>query len=154
MDRPAVQDAPPPKAVLRLINPLLVALLRSPLHRLASKRLMLLTITGHKSGRTYTLPVGRHETPDGTFVLSAGGNWRHNLRGGAEVRVTLDRRERTAYATLEEDSIRAAEVFKGLLDRAGARAVGVKVNVTHSPTPEEIKPALANRGVAYLKLAD
>ena len=60
MDRPAVEDAPPPKAVLRLLNPLLAALLRSPLHRLASKNLMLLTVTGRKSGRTYTLPVGRH----------------------------------------------------------------------------------------------
>ena len=154
MDRPAVEDAPPPKAVLRLLNPLLEALLRSPLHRLASKNLMLLTVTGRKSGRTYTLPVGRHEKPDGTFVLSAGGNWRHNLRGGADVRVTLDGRERRAHATLEEDAIRTAEVFKGLLDRAGPRAVGVKVNVSHSPSLEEIKPALADRGVAYLTLAE
>jgi deazaflavin-dependent oxidoreductase (nitroreductase family) len=89
VDRPAVEDAPPPKAVLRLLNPLLVALLRSPLHGLASKNFMLLTVTGRKSGRTYTFPIGRHEEPDGTFVLSAGGNWRHNLRGGADVRVTL-----------------------------------------------------------------
>ena len=154
MARPAVQDAPPPKAVLRLLNPLLVALLRSPLHRLASRNFMLLTVTGRKSGRRYTLPVGRHEQPDGTFVLSAGGNWRHNLREGADVRVTLDGQERKAHAMLEEDPIRTAEVFKELLDRAGPRAVGVKVNVSHSPSPEEIKPALADRGVAYLKLAD
>jgi deazaflavin-dependent oxidoreductase (nitroreductase family) len=154
VDRPAVEDAPPPKAVLRLVNPLLVALLRSPLHRLASKNLMLLTVTGRKSGRTYTLPIGRHEEPDGTFVLSAGGNWRHNLRGGADVRVTLDGRERVGHATLEEDPTRAAEVFKGLLDHAGPRAVGVKVNVSHSPSSDEIKPALADRGVAYLKLSD
>ena len=51
---------------------------------------MLLTVTGRKSGRAYTLPIGRHQQPDGTFVLSAGGNWRHNLRGGADVRVTLE----------------------------------------------------------------
>src|SRR5438034_1442025 len=108
MDRPAVEDARPPKAVLRLVNPIVVALLRSPLHRLASKNLMLLTVTGRKSGRAYTLPIGRHQQPDGTFVLSAGGNWRHNLRGGADVRVTLDGRERTAHATLEEDPTRTA----------------------------------------------
>ena len=115
---------------------------------------MLLTVTGRKSGRSYTLPVGRHEQPDATFVLSAGGNWRHNLQGGADVPVTLDGRERRAHATLEEDAIRAAEVFKGLLDRAGPRAVGVKVNVSHAPSPEEIRPALADRGVAYLTLAE
>src|SRR6478672_3397393 len=105
MDRPAVQDAPPPKAVLRLVNPLVVALLRSRLHRLASKNLMLLTVTGRKTGRTYTLPVGLHEQPDGTLVLSAGGSWRHNLQDGRDVRVTLDGRERTAHTTLEEDPV-------------------------------------------------
>jgi deazaflavin-dependent oxidoreductase (nitroreductase family) len=153
-NRPAVEDARPPKAVLRLVNPIMVALLRSRLHRLASKNLMLLTITGRKSGRSYTLPVTRHEQPDGTLVVSAAGGWRHNLRAGAEVCVTLDGREHTAHVTPEEDPVRAAEVFKGLLDRAGARAVGVKVNVGRSPTPDEIKPALAHRVVAYLKLAD
>ena len=68
--------------------------------------------------------------------------------------MTLDGQERRAHATLEEDAIRTAEVFKGLLDRAGPRAVGVKVNVSHSPSLEEIKPALADRGVAYLTLAE
>jgi deazaflavin-dependent oxidoreductase (nitroreductase family) len=140
--------------VLRLVNPLLAALLRSPLHRLASRKLMLLTVTGRKTGRSYTLPIGRHEAPDGTFVLSAGGGWRHNLHGGADVRVTLDGRERAGHAVLEEDAARTAEVFKRLLDRAGARALAVKVNVSRSPTVAEIEPALADRGVAYLTLTD
>jgi hypothetical protein len=149
-----VQDAPPPKRVLSLVNPVVKALLRSPLHRLLDRQLMLVSVTGRRSGRTYTLPVVRHESPDGGFVLSAGGNWRHNLRGGADVRVTLDGRERAGHAVLEEDPSRAAEVFKGLLDRAGARALAVKVNVGRSPTAEEIAPALRDRGVAYLRLTD
>lgn len=154
MDRPAVEDARPPKALLRLVNPIMVALLRSRLHRLASKNFILLTVTGRKSGRSYTLPVTRHEQPDGTLVVSAAGSWRHNLRGGGDVRVTLDGRERTAHVTVEEDPVRAAEVFKGVLDRSTPRDVGVKVNVDRSPTSEEIKPVLAHRVVAYLKLAD
>jgi deazaflavin-dependent oxidoreductase (nitroreductase family) len=115
---------------------------------------MLLTVTGRRSGRSYTMPVTRHEQPDGTLVVSAAGNWRHNLRDDAEVRVTLDGRERNAHATLEHDPLQAAQVFKGLLERAGKRAVGVRVNVKHSPTTEEIKPVLTNRVIAYLKLAD
>ncbi len=154
MDRPVVQDAPPPRQVVRLINPLLKALLRSPLHRLLDKNLMLLTVTGRKTGRAYTVPVGRHESGDGSLVLSAGGNWRYNLRGGADVRVTLDGRERAAHAVLEEDPDRAAKAFKTLLDRAGPRALGMKVNVDRSPTVAEIKPALTDRGAAYLQLTD
>jgi hypothetical protein len=34
------------------------ALLRSPLHGLLSGMLMLLSYTGRKSGRTYTIPIG------------------------------------------------------------------------------------------------
>jgi deazaflavin-dependent oxidoreductase (nitroreductase family) len=115
---------------------------------------MLLTVTGRKTGRTYTVPVGRYESDDGTFVLSAGGNWRHNLHGGADVRVLLDGRERAGHAVLEEDLDRAAEAFKVLLDRAGPRSLAVKVNVDHSPTADEIKPVLEHRGVAYLQLSD
>jgi deazaflavin-dependent oxidoreductase (nitroreductase family) len=154
MNRPAVQDAPPSKKVLRFVNPVLRALLRSPLHRILDRNLMLLTVTGRKTGRTYTLPVGRHESRDGTFVLSAGGNWRHNLRGGVDVRVTLDGRERSAHAVLEEDLDRAAETFKTMLDSSGPRALAVKVNVDRAPTVAEIRPVLADRGVAYLTLAD
>lgn len=94
VNSPAVQDARPPRNVIRFVNPVMKALLRSPLHRLLSKNLMLLTVTGRKTGRVYTVPVGRHESADGSFVLSAGGNWRHNLRGGADVRITLDGQER------------------------------------------------------------
>ena len=149
-----MQDARPPRNVIRIVNPVVNALLRSPLHRLLGKNLMLLTVTGRKTGRTYTVPVGRHESRDGTFVLSASGNWRHNLRGGAAVRLTLDGRERAAHAVLEEDPERAAEAFKTMLDQAGPRALGVKVNVDRSPTIAEIRPVLARRTVAYLHLTD
>lgn len=41
-----------------------------------------------------------------------------------------------------------------MLDRAGPRALAVKVNLDRPPTVTEIKPALADRGVAYLQLTD
>jgi hypothetical protein len=42
----------------RVVNPLVRWLIRSPLHRLASRRLALITYTGPRSGRRYTIPVG------------------------------------------------------------------------------------------------
>jgi hypothetical protein len=44
--------------VLHFVNPFVAALFRSRLHGLVSSRLMLLTYTGQRSGRTYTIPVG------------------------------------------------------------------------------------------------
>ena len=153
MDRPAVEDSRPPNGILRFVNPVVMAILRSKrLHRLASKNLILLTVTGRKSGRSYSMPVTRHEQPDGTLVVSAAGAWRHNLQDGIEVRVTLDGEERPAHVSVEQDSERATAVFRGLLEHTNARAVGVKVNVKHAPTLDEIRPVLAQRVIAYLTL--
>jgi F420H(2)-dependent quinone reductase len=155
-DRPPVESGEPPRLVLRFLNPLLAALLRSPLHRPLSKQFMLLTITGRKSGRTYTVPVGRHQS-DGALVVYAGGGWRLNLRGGARVGLTLDGRKRAGYAEFEEDPDRVAQAYKTRLDSLGvgnARQLGLRVNVGRSPTVEEIKPAVAQRGIATIRLTD
>jgi F420H(2)-dependent quinone reductase len=155
-DRPPVQGGEPPKLVIRLLNPVMRLLLRSPFHRLASRQFMLLTVTGRKSGRTYTVPVGRHQS-GGTMVVYAAGGWRHNLRGGAPVRVVLDGVERAGYAELEEDPDRVAQAYKTRLDELGvgeARTLGLKVNAGRSPTVEEIKPAVAERAIATITLTD
>jgi hypothetical protein len=156
VDRPPVESGQPPRLVLRFLNPVMKALLRSPFHRLVSRQFTLLTVTGRKTGRTYTVPVGRHES-EGALVVYAAGAWRRNMRGGAPVRVVLDGRERTGYAELEEDPDRVAQAYKTRLDELGvakARELGLKVNVDRSPTAEEIKPVVAERAIATISLND
>jgi hypothetical protein len=41
----------------KLYNPIVIWLLRSPLHSLMDKSTILVTITGRKSGKIYTVPV-------------------------------------------------------------------------------------------------
>ena len=96
-DRPIVVGGEPPRLVIRFLNPLMRLLLRSPFHRLLSKQFMLLSVTGRKSGRTYTVPVVRHQSggtivvydrrrgrtsriPSGTVVVSASLKI-HNCKG-------------------------------------------------------------------------
>jgi hypothetical protein len=65
-------------------------LLRSPLHRLVSKNMMLLTYLGRKSGKRYDVPVSYVQDGDGFSVTSMRERtWWRNLRGGAGVRVQL-----------------------------------------------------------------
>ncbi len=62
-------------------------LLRSPLHGLASGRIMLLTVTGRRSGRRFTIPVS-YLRNEGDFLCFTSGKWCpwwKNLRGGAPV---------------------------------------------------------------------
>jgi len=69
----------------RFYNPVLIQLLRSPLHGLLSKSVMLITYAGRKSGKEYTAPVSyvRH---DGALLIVASREhaWWRNLRGGAQ----------------------------------------------------------------------
>lgn len=77
-----------PFAVLnRTGNPILVGLLRSPLHRLVSNNLALITVTGRRSGKSRTFPVGYRR--DGNRVTIAVGwperkLWWRNLIGSGE----------------------------------------------------------------------
>jgi F420H(2)-dependent quinone reductase len=152
--RPPVEERIPPRSVLRVINPALRALLRSPFHRPLSTHLLLISVRGRKTGRVYSVPVGRHES-DGMFLVSADGHWRHNLRGGAHVMLTVDGCERAAYAELEEDADEVAAIFRTLLHRYGrisTAVLGLRINIGRPPTVDEIKPAVAGRAIARVRL--
>lgn len=152
IDRPPVESHIPPPMILRVVNPILRAVLRSPLHRPLSKKLMLLTVTGRHTSRKYTVPIGRHED-DGVFLVSVSGSWRYNL--GAPVRLMVEGREHVGHAEIEDDPDQVARTFKMLYDRYGPRGaslLGLKVNVRRFPTADEIRPAVADRWIARIRL--
>lgn len=65
------------------INPLVVWLLESPLHPLLDPGLMLVTVTGRRTGRRYTIPVGYQRAGDSVRVLVSKARrkqwWRNYL---------------------------------------------------------------------------
>jgi hypothetical protein len=101
--------------VNRAVNPLVRALLRSPAHGLVSSHLALITVTGRRSGRTYTFPVGYHREGD---LVTIGIDWPErkrwwrNLREPApvELRLAGERRTGTAVARGDEHSGVTVEV--------------------------------------------
>lgn len=91
--------------VIRVFNPLVAAILRSPAHRLVSGALLLLTVTGRRSGRRFTFPV--MYARDGADILVFVGmhaqkQWWRNLRGGAEVVARVRGDEAVWHAELLE----------------------------------------------------
>ncbi len=74
----------------KLYNPIVVSLLRSPLHGLMSRSVMLLTYRGRRSAREFNTPVSYVRDDGGLLVVSSRDHsWWKNLRGGARVRVRL-----------------------------------------------------------------
>ena len=155
--RPPVEGAEPPKALARVVNPAIKALLRSPLHRPFSRHLMVLAFRGRKSGKVYEVVVGRHEA-DGALVVptgTTGRRWRVNFRGGTWVEVTLEGKRRRGWGELIEDPDQIVRIHQLLLGRIGlknARRLGLRVNVNREPTDEELKVPLAGRGVVRIEL--
>lgn len=88
------------------VNPLLKGLLRSPLHSVVSDRLALITITGRRSGREFTFPVGYRREGD-RVTIGVGWPerklWWRNLRGGAAVQLRIGGVERRGYAEARGD---------------------------------------------------
>lgn len=87
------------------MNPLVAALLRSPLHRLASTGLVLLTVTGRRSGRRYSIPVGYQRFGEQLVILVSHANtkqwWRNYLEPG-RIELLLRGRETSGEAAVVE----------------------------------------------------
>jgi len=76
----------------RAVNPVVRAVLRSPLHPLLSRYLLLLTVTGRTTGHTWTLPL-QYAERDGSIWIVPGNpahkRWWRNLTGDAPATLTI-----------------------------------------------------------------
>ncbi len=73
--------------VVRYFNPLMRLVLSSRAHRMMSARLMLLSFTGRKTGRSYTTPVSYVREGNDLFVPGGGAWWKNLTSGTARVRL-------------------------------------------------------------------
>jgi hypothetical protein len=104
-------------------NQVVRLLLLSPLHRLVSGRLALITVTGRKSGRRFTFPVAYRQEGGVVKVHVVWPErklWWRNLRGaGAPVTLRLRGATRGGHAEAREDQ--SGETWVHVrLDQAGA----------------------------------
>jgi deazaflavin-dependent oxidoreductase (nitroreductase family) len=126
-------------------NPIIVWLLRSPLHGFMSKNTMLITYTGRKSGKTYTTPVNY-------LVFSIGGErayittsqrtrtWWRNFRQEAPVGLRVQGKDLKGIAIAIEDEARVAEILRDYFKKAPqmGRYFGVHIQQNGEPNAEDI----------------
>jgi len=90
----------------RTANPVVKAVLSSPLHPLLSRGLALITVTGRRSGGRYTLPVGYRQDGD-RVTINVGWpqrkDWWRNLRQGGAVEMRIRGRRRVGQGHAHGD---------------------------------------------------
>ena len=89
-------------------------LLRSPAHGVLSDKLLLLTFTGRKTGRRFSIPMNYTEQGDKILLVPQSPErktWWRNLRGeGAPVRVRLRGTDRTGWAVATGDESAGVQI--------------------------------------------
>jgi hypothetical protein len=113
-DQTVTKPRRPPKALYKIINPTLKAMLHSPLHNGISKRLMILRFKGRKSGKQFNIPVGYVQSGN-TVRLATQSPWYKNFVGSAPVQMRLRGKERKGVAEVVTDETGLREHFQIML---------------------------------------
>ena len=127
-----------------MLNKAVKFILRSPLHGMISKYLLLITFTGRKSGKTYTTPVSYH-SENNRVTIFTHANWWKNLRGGALVHLRLRGQELQGLAEpVTEDKTAIAAALTTHLQKSpfDARYYDVTFDENGIPNAEEINQAV------------
>jgi deazaflavin-dependent oxidoreductase (nitroreductase family) len=136
----------------RIGNAVVLGLLRSPLHRLLSGRLLAITVIGRRTGRRYTFPVGYVEH-DGGLVIGTAGSWYRNLRPGTVVEARRQGRVGRYATEVIRDESRAAQLYRVILraNPVHGRYARIGLGPDGRPDLNDLRRALAD-GVAVVCL--
>jgi deazaflavin-dependent oxidoreductase (nitroreductase family) len=148
---------PTKNPVMSLGNAFVKMLLRSPLHAMFSKNMMLVTVKGCKSGKFYSTPVNYVQDGDQLYVTSQKDrSWWRNLRGGAQAILCLRGKDTLAEAVVLEEEPGVTAQLAAYLAKTPqyARNFGVSHTSEGVINLEETARAAKNRVVVIFKIKE
>ena len=124
--------------------------------RRVGEHLLVLHLTGRRSGQQISVPVAYRIGEDGALLVLTNSVWRLNLRAVSEVEVTWRGRRQPATARLVEDPDEVAGVYRALIaasdPRKAGRRMGIRINVDRVPTHDELVEAAQREGLSLVYL--
>lgn len=145
------------KLSLIIGNTLLKWMLRSPWHGAASNEIMLITVTGRKTGKQYTTPVNYVRDGDVLSVLThAHRTWWRNLRGGAPVKIVLRGKTIETFAQAYEEKADVLELFGQHLHVAPkfANIFNIELDAEGQPLPASLEAAAVGKVMVEVELPE
>ena len=122
------------------INPVMAWLLKSPFHSLVSKNMLLITVTGRKSGKLITTPTAYFREENTLWIISdRSSKWWRNLRGSANAIVMLEgKRIQGRGSVIEDEHDVAQRLFDNFkVDAQRAKFAQVKIDENGLPVFED-----------------
>lgn len=138
-------------ATQKVANRIVSALLRTPgVSSGMGRRLVIINVTGRKTGRKYSVPVAytRH---DGSLLVGTPFAWARNMRTGEPVEVILQGKRRQADVEVISDSGGVVTAY-GIIcrdNRQFAKFNNVRLDPDGAPLPDDLHAAYANGARAY-----
>ena len=142
--------------VIKVINPVVAGLLKSPVHGLMSKDILLLHFQGRKSGKWFTTPVSYVQDGNRLRVFTESPWWK-NLRDRPEAHVHLRGKEQLVRASTRADGGEYVhDAIRDFLQRVprDARYYSVRLDRDGRPNEEDIVAAAGRTVLLELELAD
>ena len=121
-------------------------MLRTPLHVFLGDT-MLITVTGFKTGKTYSTPVGFYREDDCLWVMtSRDRTWWRNVRNGANVSLLLKGKTVHAFAEAELDEKAVETHMFDYIRRMpmAAKPLGIRME-NKTPNREDLMRAAKDR---------
>jgi hypothetical protein len=137
--------------LFKVMNPIMKALLRSPLHGLLSGSLMLITTVGRKTGKPYTFPIGYFVWDRDELMSFSSARWWTNVRDGTPVTLLLKGRRVRAVPTVIEKRDEVIDTLEEFIRRLGLRAarrLPIGLPRDREPTRDDLRAA--PQGIALI----
>ena len=90
--------------MFKILNPVMETILKSPVHKVVSDGILIITFMGIKSGKEYSTPIS-YVMENGTVYCFTHAQWWRNLAQGAEVKVRLKGQDTAGFAQVEAEDI-------------------------------------------------
>lgn len=151
------KEAPKPLAplwIFKIANPIVSALLRSPLHCVMSNKLMLITYQGRKSGKVITHPIGSFAWDQDEVMAFTSARWWVNLLEGKPVTLLIRGQSFEAIPTAihqREAVIDTLEQFKQRLGTEAVRGLPIGLPPDREPTRADFEAAPAGIALIHFK---
>jgi hypothetical protein len=152
---PAVTLSHPPEALLRIANPVMRLLLRTPVAGSARDQMMVVSFNGRKTGRRYAIPLSAHQVDNDLYAITSAP-WKFNFRDGASAEVLHKGKTTTMRGELIQDRAVVADVSRRCAESYGVkraqRMMGLKFRDARIPTVEEFAEAVDRDHLAAIRL--